>query len=211
MISLHARASICVAAAVALAVVGIPAAASAADPAIEPGSCVWQSSAGISQATGSASYVEGELSPETTTPCSAPTIQPFSNYTSITSSFGVRVHPITGVTTMHYGTDYSRSGIRGTPIRSIASGTVTYALGSSATTGTGNTLVIAHAGNVRSQYMHLAAPPTLPVGARVEVGQIIGYVGSTGATTGPNLHLEVRVNNINIDPVPFLADAPFLR
>lgn len=178
---------------------------------IEPGSCVWQSSAGISHATGTASYVEGELSPETITSCSAGTVQPFSNYTSISSPFGMRIHPITGARSMHYGTDYSRTGIRGTPLRSIAAGTVSYTLGSYSTSGTGNTIVIAHAGNVKSQYMHLASPPTLPVGARVEVGQIIGYVGSTGAATGPHLHLEVRVNNTHVDPVPFLASAPFLR
>lgn len=198
-------------AATGLLLLARPIAAHAADPVIEPGSCVWQSSAGISHATGTASYVEGELSPAVVTSCSAGTVQPFSDYTSISSPFGMRIHPISGARSMHYGTDYSRYNIRGTAIRSIAAGTVTYTLGSYATSGTGNTIVIAHAGNVKTQYMHLAQPPALAVGARVEAGQVIGYVGSTGGATGPHLHLEVRVNNTHVDPVPFLASAPFLR
>ncbi|MGR4052060.1 M23 family metallopeptidase, partial [Kosakonia cowanii] len=80
-----------------------------------------------------------------------------------------------------------------------------------ATTGTGNSVTIAHDGGVRSQYMHMLQPTTLAVGSRVSAGQVIGYVGTTGGSTGAHLHLEVRLNGTHIDPAPYLAGAPYLR
>lgn len=191
--------------------------AAPASAAIAPGSCVWQTAAGISAASGPSSYVvigaDGSVgaSTEAMTPCSAPLVQPLADFTGVSSPFGMRIHPITGAQSMHYGTDYARSGIRGAAIKSIAAGTVYSKAESYATTGAGNTVVIAHANGVRSQYMHMGASTSLPIGARVEAGQVIGNVGSTGGSTGPHLHLEVRVNGTLTNPFPYLADAPFLR
>lgn len=194
-------------------------AASAAASSLEPGSCVWQTSSdGASAAVGPASSVvaatPGTLGPplvESLVACSASFVQALTFYTPVSSPFGMRVHPITGATTMHYGTDYARSGIRDAAIRSVAAGTVVASNESYAPTGTGNAITVAHDGNVRSQYMHMAAPSAIPVGSRVEAGQTLGYVGSTGGSTGPHLHLEIRVNNVHVDPFVYLRDAPFLQ
>lgn len=178
------------------------------------GTCATQTAGGISSMVGPAVSVtvtgSGQTS-ETSVGCSAPTVQALSAYTGISSPWGVRVHPITGVTTMHNGTDYARSGITWTPILSIADGTVAARIDSYATSGTGNSIVIAHAGGVRSQYMHMVQPTALLVGQRVEAGQVIGYVGATGGVTGPHLHLEVKINGTSVNPALYLAEAPYLR
>ena len=200
----------------AVGAVGVASAspAFAAGPSpIAGGSCVWQDGSNVNQALGPATSVEGTvvMPYETLSACSADLVQPFAAFTPVTSPFGVRIHPITGVRTMHYGTDFSSYGIRGTPIKSIADGVVYYKAESYATTGAGNTIIVSHANNVRSQYMHMGAPSSLAVGQRVSAGDVLGYVGSTGAATGPHLHLEVKVNGTNIDPAPYLAGAPFMR
>jgi murein DD-endopeptidase MepM/ murein hydrolase activator NlpD len=210
----RARAAIMVATAISAVamLVSIPTAASAASG--PTGLCVSQTAAGISAMVGTAVTVTSDESgavSEAIAGCSAPTVQALSAYTGISSPWGVRVHPITGVTTMHYGTDYARSGISGTPILSIADGTVAARIDSYATTGTGNSMVISHADGVRSQYMHMIRPTTFTVGQKVEAGDVIGYVGATGGVTGPHLHLEVKVNGTSVDPALYLANAPFLR
>lgn len=181
--------------------------------AIAGGSCVVQTAAGVTSAIGSAEVVlpgrEGPVAEAV--PCSADLIQPLSAYWSVSSAYGVRVHPITGSTSMHYGTDYSGSAIRGTPILSIAKGTVVSAVESYATWGAGNTVVISHPNGVRSQYMHMGAPTTYKVGQTVNAGTVIGYVGTTGGSTGPHLHFEIKVNNVSVDPFAFLAGAPYIR
>ncbi|MET3768108.1 hypothetical protein ABIB15_000780 [Marisediminicola sp. UYEF4] len=83
--------------------------------------------------------------------------QPFESFVPITSSFGMRVHPITGTVTMHNGTDYAKTGILGMPIRSLA----------------------------------------------------VALVGTTGASTGPHLHLEIRINGTHVDPYLFLLGTKY--
>ena len=100
---------------------------------------------------------------------------------------------------MHEGIDIAAA--TGTPIRAAAAGTVIYAgwLG-----GYGNLTVIDHGGGVATAYGHqssLAAGS----GAFVAQGQVIGYVGSTGHSTGPHLHFEVRVNGVPQDPLGYLS------
>jgi murein DD-endopeptidase MepM/ murein hydrolase activator NlpD len=100
---------------------------------------------------------------------------------------------------MHEGIDIAASS--GTPIRAAASGTVIHAgwLG-----GYGNLTVIDHGGGVATAYGHqssLAAGS----GAFVAQGQVIGYIGSTGHSTGPHLHFEVRVNGVPQDPLGYLS------
>ncbi|WP_165065820.1 cell wall-binding repeat-containing protein [Marisediminicola senii] len=145
------------------------------------------------------------------TPCAVVSswYQPFDKYFPITSNYGWRIHPITGVRTMHNGTDWSGSGITGYPIRSISDGTVTRVNNSYSTSGEGNSITIMHSGNTDSRSMHMRAPTTLRVGDRVSAGQVIGYVGTTGGSTGAHLHLEVRVNGGYVDPLAFLKGYPY--
>lgn len=190
--------------------------AAATGPVTWAGSCTWQNSTGILTGVGPSTITEAGDDPlvvpvQTVTPCTADRVQPLARWAPITSPFGMRVHPITGAYAMHNGTDYSRSGIRGEGIRSIASGTVAVVSNPAALSGAGNTIIIAHDDGSRSQYMHMNAPTTLPVGARVAAGQVIGYVGTTGASTGPHLHLQVWVGGVLVDPATHIAATPFIN
>ena len=89
----------------------------------------------------------------------------------------------------------------GTPVYAAAAGNVTYAAPGGAY---GNLVKLQHADNLQTWYAHLTRSTVTP-GAKVEPGTLIGYVGSTGNTTGPHLHFEVRLNDEPIDPVPFMA------
>lgn len=105
----------------------------------------------------------------------------------ITSRFGPRIDPITGARgRMHRGTDFGAP--TGTPILATASGTVV--LGGWCDGGTGNCVVIDHAGGWRSQYFHLSRVSVSP-GDEVVQGDVIGEVGSTGRSTGPHLHFQI--------------------
>jgi len=100
----------------------------------------------------------------------------------ITSSFGSRIHPITGKRTMHNGVDYGSP--KGSPVYAVAAGTVV-------TSGydefSGNKIAVRHADRFTSWYLHLSARG-VSVGAKVNARQMIGRVGSTGRSTGPHLH-----------------------
>ena len=100
----------------------------------------------------------------------------------ITSSYGSRIHPITGRVTVHYGVDYGAP--TGTVVHAVAEGTVTV---SGYDDLSGNKIAIKHRDNTTSWYMHLSARG-VGVGAKVSPGQAIGRVGSTGRSTGPHLH-----------------------
>jgi len=116
----------------------------------------------------------------------------------ISSSFGWRRHPITRRNDFHTGIDIRAS--RGTPIRAARDGRVTFAGWMGAY---GKTVVIEHAGGHSTLYAHCSAI-LVRQGERVTAGQTIARVGSTGRSTGPHLHFEVRVNNRAVDPRPFL-------
>jgi murein DD-endopeptidase MepM/ murein hydrolase activator NlpD len=111
------------------------------------------------------------------------------------SGFGMRRHPILGYMKLHAGVDWSAP--RGTPIIAAGSGTVEKAGWSS---GYGKQTVIRHANGYESSYSHqnAIADGVVP-GARVRQGQVIGYVGSTGLSTGPHLHYELIVNGNKVD------------
>lgn len=134
--------------------------------------------------------------------------QPFDSFVPITSSFGTRVHPITRIVSMHYGTDYAKSGILGMPLRSMHDGVVV-SKSANSTGGAGNWISILYRDRVQSQMMHMKDPTTLAVGEKVRAGQVVGLVGSTGASTGPHLHLEIRINGTHVDPYLFLLKAPY--
>jgi murein DD-endopeptidase MepM/ murein hydrolase activator NlpD len=113
---------------------------------------------------------------------------------SVSSDFGARRHPILGYTRMHRGIDF-RAGY-GTPILAATDGVVTRAGWAG---GYGQQVRLAHAGGLSTSYSHMSRIVAEP-GERVRQGQLIGYVGSTGLSTGPHLHYELHLNGTPIDP-----------
>jgi murein DD-endopeptidase MepM/ murein hydrolase activator NlpD len=113
---------------------------------------------------------------------------------SVSSDFGVRRHPILGYTRMHRGIDF-RAGY-GTPILAATDGRVTRAAWAG---GYGMQVRIAHAGGLSTSYSHMSRM-IAQEGEWVRQGQLIGYVGSTGLSTGPHLHYELHVNGTPVDP-----------
>lgn len=112
----------------------------------------------------------------------------------VTSGFGMRIHPVLGYRRMHKGMDFHAA--YGTPIRAVADGTVAMA---GRAGGYGNFVKLKHAGGLMSGYGHMSRI-AVRAGAHVSAGQVIGYVGSTGLSTGPHLHYEVWKNGASINP-----------
>jgi murein DD-endopeptidase MepM/ murein hydrolase activator NlpD len=117
-------------------------------------------------------------------------------FTRVSSGFANRVHPISGQWKAHKGIDYAAS--LGTPIRAAGDGTVDFA---GVSNGYGNMVVLKHWSNYSTAYAHMSRfGSNMRQGAKVTQGQIIGYVGSTGWSTGAHLHYEFRVANVARDP-----------
>ncbi len=117
------------------------------------------------------------------------------NGARLSSSFGMRKHPILGYNKMHRGTDFAAPS--GTPIMASGSGTVTRARWCG---GGGNCVKIKHNSTYETIYAHMKAfAKGIKEGKKVKQGQIIGYVGSTGMSTGPHLHYEVVVNGKKVN------------
>ncbi len=117
---------------------------------------------------------------------------------SVTSGYGYRTHPIFGTRRLHRGLDIS--GSTGTPIAAANGGTVILAGWNG---GYGKAVVISHGSGITSLYAH-QSQIAVSVGDTVSRGDIIGYVGSTGQSTGPHLHFEIRSNGTAVDPRPYL-------
>ena len=114
----------------------------------------------------------------------------------ITSGFGGRMHPILHTYRQHEGVDYAAA--YGTPVRATADGLVTQ-VGRDA--GYGNMIELRHANGIRTRYGHLSSfAKGLHSGERIAQGETIGYVGSTGLSTGPHLHYEFLVNGRPTNP-----------
>lgn len=126
-----------------------------------------------------------------------PLRRPFKN-AAITSGFGYRRDPFLGAAAMHAGVDFRQE--HGAPVRATASGTVTEA---SFVGGYGNMVEIDHGNGLSTRFGHLSAI-SVAVGDRIEIGDILGKVGSTGRSTGPHLHYETRVDGRPVDPMRFL-------
>ena len=127
--------------------------------------------------------------------------------TYITSVQGNRVHPITGQHGTHGGTDIGAS--YGSAIYAAGSGTVVTAYNNSAYNGGyGNYAMINHGNGIQTLYAHMSVC-SVTVGQTVSAGQTIGYVGSTGRSTGPHLHFEVRVNGSRVDPQSYYPGISF--
>ena len=112
----------------------------------------------------------------------------------VTSNYGLRMHPILGYARMHRGLDFRASF--GTPILAVADGRVT---GAGWAGGYGRQVRLAHANGLGTSYSHMSRFAVQP-GARVRQGQVIGYIGTTGLSTGPHLHFETYRNGVTINP-----------
>lgn len=120
----------------------------------------------------------------------------------VSSSYGYRRDPFTGVAAMHSGLDFR--GASGTPIYAAAKGRVSFVGRKS---GYGNVVEITHGNGLMTRYAHMSKF-NARVGQQVAAGATIGGIGSTGRSTGPHLHFEVRINGRAVNPRTFLETAP---
>jgi murein DD-endopeptidase MepM/ murein hydrolase activator NlpD len=116
-------------------------------------------------------------------------------FSRVTSGFAMRMHPILKTWRAHLGVDYGAP--TGTPVRAVGEGSVEFAGWQN---GYGNTVVLRHGGERETRYAHLSRLD-VKRGQRVEQGQRIGAVGSTGWATGPHLHFEFLTRGQQVDPV----------
>ena len=131
---------------------------------------------------------------------SIPAIQPVSNKQlgHIASGFGMRIDPVYGTPKMHKGLDFAAP--QGTPIYATGNGIVTTSIGSAG--GFGNHVVINHGYGYETLYGHMVRIK-VQSGQKIKRGEVIGWVGSTGKSTGPHCHYEVHINGQEVDPVYF--------
>jgi murein DD-endopeptidase MepM/ murein hydrolase activator NlpD len=129
-----------------------------------------------------------------------PAIQPVSNkqLSRISSGFGMRIDPVYGTPKMHKGLDFTAP--QGTPIYATGNGVARVA--GSANGGYGNHVIINHGYGYETLYGHMFRIKVKP-GQQVKRGEVIGWVGSTGKSTGPHCHYEVHINQQAVDPVHF--------
>lgn len=132
---------------------------------------------------------------------SIPAIQPISNkdLSRIASGYGYRMHPIYKTWKMHSGIDFTAP--KGTPIYATGDGKI-WKPKKNRLSGYGKTVIINHGYGYKSLYAHMSKIIVKP-GQKVKRGQIIGYVGSTGISTGPHLHYEVWKSEARVNPVHF--------
>ena len=127
---------------------------------------------------------------------STPTIWPVRGW--VTSPFGSRTSPFSGILKFHEGIDIAAQ--TGTPVMSPADGVVIRA---GFSTGYGNLVEISHGYGIRTIYAHNSRL-NVKEGQRVKRGEVICYVGDTGTSTGPHLHYEVRLNSLPVNPVRYM-------
>lgn len=116
----------------------------------------------------------------------------------MSSRFGWRKRPLTGEMRLHKGVDFS--GQVGEPVLALADGVVSF---EGSVNAYGNMVELTHAGGLRTRYAHNHSN-SVSVGQRVEQGQIIAKLGSTGRSTGPHVHVEVHLNGEVVDPMLFI-------
>ena len=128
-----------------------------------------------------------------------PSLMPVG-HARMSSSYGMRTHPVLGRRQGHKGIDLAAP--TGTPIYATADGTVSRA---NRFSSYGNYVSIEHDRNMQTRYAHMSVI-AVAKGERVRKGDIIGYVGSTGRSTGPHLHYEVRIGGVAVDPAPYMHE-----
>ena len=122
-------------------------------------------------------------------------------FTRVSSGYGMRFHPTLGRQKAHLGVDYAAP--TGTPVRSIADGVITFA---GTQNGYGNVIEVAHRDAKSTLFAHLSRID-VKKGQRVEQGDFIGAVGTTGRSTGPHLHFEFRDNGVHQDPLEIARES----
>lgn len=146
----------------------------------------------------------------TTTVFAGKFLWPVNGYYYISSPFGYRTHPITGEKQkLHKGIDIAGSGIGGKPVLAAADGEVMRAeINGSLTSGYGRYVVISHGKSdgvlYTTHYAHLKSY-VVSKGQKVKKGQVIGYVGSTGSSTGNHLHFEIRKDGTAVNPMNYFS------
>jgi murein DD-endopeptidase MepM/ murein hydrolase activator NlpD len=145
--------------------------------------------------------LEGGLSPsftgDWTALADAPSLWPLEG--RVTSSFGERQDPINGEGAFHAGIDIAAP--IGSPVRAVADGDVIQAASTSG--GYGREIVIDDGHDIETVFAHLSVVAVV-AGQHVTRGQVIGYVGDSGRSTGPHLHYEVRVHGVPVNPHKYL-------
>ena len=116
----------------------------------------------------------------------------------LTSGYGMRWHPVVGGRRAHKGVDLA--GPVGTPVHATADGVVGRADWFSSY---GLYVAVEHGGNIETRYGHMSRL-NVAAGQQVRKGDIIGYVGTTGRSTGPHLHYEVRIAGQSVNPIPYM-------
>ena len=145
---------------------------------------------GSGTGTGTGSYTPPAGSASFIYPCA---------FSYISSPYGNRTHPITGESHFHGGVDFAAG--QGTPVYATASGTVSVAAFNQ---WNGNYVTIAHSGGYSSMYLHLLSI-SVSAGSYVSQGQLIGYVGSTGSSTGPHLDFRILYYGATVNPMDYLG------
>ena len=120
------------------------------------------------------------------------------NGAALTSGYGMRIHPVLGGRRQHKGIDMAEPV--GSPVYATADGMVSRADWFSSY---GLFISLEHGGNIQTRYGHLSRL-NVAAGQAVHKGDLIGYVGTTGRSTGPHLHYEVRIGGVAVNPVPYL-------
>ncbi|XXQ69053.1 peptidoglycan DD-metalloendopeptidase family protein [Neisseriaceae bacterium B1] len=132
--------------------------------------------------------------------------QPIEHFTRISSPYGIRMHPVLHTVRMHTGIDYAAP--TGTKILAPSDGVVSF---SGWKGGYGNTIMLTHANGTETLYGHMSAYISgLTIGKAVKAGDVIGLVGSTGRSTGPHLHYEVRIGGQHVNPATVALPTPKL-
>ena len=132
--------------------------------------------------------------------------QPIEHYTRISSPYGIRIHPVLKTVRMHTGIDYAAP--HGTKVLAPSDGVVRFRGWKG---GYGNAVILAHGNGLETLYGHLSAFISgVEEGTSVQAGDVIGLVGSTGRSTGPHLHYEVRIDGQHVNPATIALPTPVL-
>lgn len=160
----------------------------------------WTALERTSPTLGSGTDVAAFSSPITQKAISVPSRMPLEG-AQLTSGFGMRTHPVLGGRRAHAGIDLAAP--TGTPVYATADGIVGRADWYSSY---GLYISINHGASMETRYAHLSRL-AVAAGDNVKKGDLIGYVGSTGRSTGPHLHYEVRVDGLAVNPIPYMVES----
>ena len=160
----------------------------------------WTAMERTSPTLGSGAEVTAYSSPIPQRAVSVPSRMPLEG-ASLTSGFGMRTHPVLGGRRAHAGIDLAAK--TGTPVYATADGVIGRADWYSSY---GLYISINHGASMETRYAHLSRL-AVAAGDNVKKGDLIGYVGSTGRSTGPHLHYEVRVDGLAVNPIPYMVES----